>query len=270
MHTFNEAADSYISMGGEARYVPKLLAYFSGRDVTSIVPAEFRQAALDLLPTNKNSSRNRQVICPGRAIMYHAHDMGWCGPMRIKRFRTERTQRHKPVDGEWLSKFINQCDRDGIFHIAALALFMNHTAARVSEAINLHWEHVDLKMRVATLVKTKTDTMAIAYLTDELMFRFYNMQRVPGERVFRIRCRHSVNDRFKAVCRRAGIEYHSSHSVGRYSFATNALRDGHDIKTAMEAGRWRSSTIFLETYVHPERAGRAVADSLNKRRYSYL
>ena len=38
---------------------------------------------------------------------------------------------------------------------------------------------------------------------------------------------------------------------------------GVDIGTAMAAGEWRSSRIFLETYVHPRaNAGRLVAERL--------
>jgi len=50
---------------------------------------------------------------------------------------------------------------------------------------------------------------------------------------------------------------------GRHAFATNAISAGVDIKTAMEAGDWKSSVIFLETYVHTKNAGRVVADRLN-------
>ncbi len=269
-HTFEAAAASYIRQGGEAKYLDPISAYFRGRDVATIAPAEFRDMALALYPEHKASTRNRQAITPARSVMYHAHDLGWCGVVRIRRFRVEKSKLHGPVDGYWLSTFINQCDRDGLHHLAGLVLFMNHTAARVSEAINLRWKDVDLKRRVATLVKTKTGVMQTAYLTDELVFRFFNLEIDPDDRVFSYTSRYAVNDRIKAVCKRAGISYHSSHSVGRYSFATNALGLGLDLKTAMEAGRWKSSVIFLETYVQPEMAGRAVAEKFNSQRYAFM
>jgi site-specific recombinase XerD len=269
-HTFQEAAESYVRQGGSSRYLDKAIEYFRGRAVQSIAPAEIKQMALDLYPHHMASTRNRQGITPARAVIYHAHELGWCHHMRVRSFRTPRSTRHSPVDGAWLSAFINQADRDHLFHLSALAIFMNHTAARVSEAINVLGKHIDFRHRTALLVKTKTDVMATAYLTDELMYRLYNLDVKEGERVFRYKCRWAVNERIEAVCRRAGITYKSSHSVGRYSFATNAMNLGIGIKTAMDAGRWKSSKIFLETYVHTENAGRMVADRFNTQRYANL
>lgn len=267
--TFEIAAESYTRQGGCGRYLPAIIDYFRGREVSTIVPAEIRQMALDLYPHCMPSTRNRHALSPARAVLYHAHDMGWCGPMRIRMFRHPRSTKHSPVDGSWLTAFLNQSDGDQLFHLSAIVVFMNHTAARISEAVNLMGEHVDMSRRIATLVKTKTDVMQTAYLTDELMFRLYNLHMEEGQHVFRYTSRFSVAERMRAVCRRAGIPYRPPHSVGRYSFATNALKT-HDIKTAMAAGRWKSSAVFLETYCQPDGAGRAVAESINKRRYEYM
>lgn len=268
--TFREAAESYLRLGGEGKYLGRILTRIGDRPVREITPAEVRDVALDLYPDHKASTRNRHAITPIRAVMLHAHENGWCSPIRIRSFRVEKSTLHQPVNGEWLSRFIRQSDRDKLFHLSALVLFMHDTAARVSEAVELTGEHVDLRRRIATLVRTKTDRMATAYLTDELVFRLHQLDLMRGEPVFRYRSRFSVNDRIRAVCRRAGIEYHPSHSVGRYSFATRALSLGVGVKAAMDAGRWKSSKIFLETYAHAENAGRLVAEKLNGQRYATL
>jgi integrase len=267
--TFNDAAESYLALGGEARYLPRIVAYLGDRPLGSIAPGEIRQMAIDLYDNHMPATRNRCAITPARAVLYHAHELGWCGPLRIRRFRVARSTLHGPVEGAWLTAFLNQCDGDRLFHLSALIVFINHTAARISEAINLRGEHLDMRRRIALLAKTKTDVMAPAYLTDEVMFRLYNLDAQAGERVFRYSARESVYERIRAVCRRAGIPYKRTHSIGRYSFATNALKS-HDIKTAMAAGRWKSSAVFLETYVQPDGAGRAVAESINRRRYEHM
>lgn len=269
-HSFRAAAADYVRLGGEAKYLPRIVAHLGDRDVAAITPAAVKDMALTLYPAARASTRNRHVITPTRAVLFHAHELGWCAPVRIRAFRVERSGRHQPVSGEWLGRFVAQADRDRLFGLAGLVIFMNHTAARVSEAVELTGEHVDLRRRVATLVRTKTDRMVTAYLTDELMFRLHGLGLAPGKPVFGYRSRYSVNDRIRAVCRRAGIPYRSSHSVGRYSFATNAISLGVGVKAAMDAGRWKSSTVFLETYVHAENAGRLVADRFNSQRYANL
>jgi integrase len=186
---------------------------------------------------------------------------------RIRKFRTVRSTFHKPVGKKWLDAFLAQADNDGLHGLGACVLFMNQTAARISEAVNLMGEHVDMRRRTATLVKTKTETHSVRYLTDDLMYRFYNLNLADGVRVFGYKSRFSVNERMLAVCQRAKIEYRPTHSVGRHSFATNALNLGIGIKTAMEAGGWKSSQVFLETYAHTEDAGRMVADKFNRQRW---
>lgn len=270
MGTFKEACDSYIKQGGGGKYLNKLIEVLGERDVTTITPAEIRVLSVDLYPEHQNSTRNRQVLTPVRSVLYHAHDLGWRSPIRIRKLRTVKSTKHSPVSDKWLSSFLAQADEDNLFHLSALVVFMNHTAARVSEAVELKWENIDFKKRIAILERTKTDRNALAYLTDELMYRLYNLDKDKEKPVFKYTSRYSVNERISSVCKRAGIEYKPSHSIGRYSFATNALKLGLDVKTAMDAGRWKSSAIFLETYVTPEHAGRSVADAFNKQRYSQM
>lgn len=95
--------------------------------------------------------------------------------------------------------------------------------------------------------------------------------RSRGDRVFRYTSRFSVSERIRAVCRRAEIPYKSPHLCGRHTFATTAIELGIDIGTAMAAGEWRSSKVFLETYVHPRiNAGRLVADRMNLHSFGEL
>lgn len=259
MHTFEEAAVSYVQHGGEGRYLPRLVAHFGPQDVASITPMAVRAAAIELYPDALPSTRNRHAITPARAVLYHAHELGWRMPARIRLFPAPKTRKTVPAGRRWLETFIDQCDEDGLAHLAALVLFMNLCGARVSEAIELQGENVDLRARTALLVRTKTGVNSLRYLPDHLVERIRDLGLTLGERVFRYRCRYSVNERIKAVCRRARIPYKSSHTVGRHAFATNALNAGVGVRVAMDAGGWKSSTIFLETYAHTLNAGRLVA-----------
>lgn len=263
MHTFAEAADSYVQYGGEARYLPRLVAHLGSAEVAAITPLAVRQAAIDLFPAGSAATRNRQGITPARAVLYHAHELGWRMPARVRLFPAPKTRKTVPAGRRWMETFLDRCDADGLPHLAACVLFMNLTGARVSEAVALLGEDVDLRARTALLVKTKTDLNSLRYLPDHLVERIRDLGLVHGQRVFRYTSRYSINERLGAVCERAGLPYKSSHTVGRHAFATNALNAGVSVRVAMDAGGWKSSTIFLETYAHTLDAGRAVMDRFN-------
>ncbi|TCM56138.1 phage integrase family protein [Rhizobium sp. PP-F2F-G48] len=270
--TFAEAAASYMQNGGCGRYLPRIIEHFDGRPLASIFPFDVRKMAEDLYPVHKGSTRNRQAIAPARAVIMHAYERGWCNIIHIRRFKEDRVQRVKPASHVWLHTFIRQCEKDGrLDHMAACVLFMSQTGARVSEAVALRWAQVDFTTRTALLLKTKTGTNSMRHLTDELTERLAKLKATASanDRVFRFTNRHSVNERIKAVSGRAGISYKSSHVCGRHAFATNAMDAGADIRTAMAAGDWKSSSIFLEIYVHPRtNAGRLVADRFNGNQYN--
>lgn len=250
---------SYLQQGGEARYIPKVLKHFKGRAIGSIKPAEIRGAALAIYPNASPATRNRQAIIPARAVVNHAHDMGWCGAIRVKQFDVPKSRKNKPVDRTWMDKFLAEADKSGLPHLSACVLFMQHTGARVSEAINLTGEYVDLGERVALLERTKTDEWSPRHLTTELVVRLAALGLEAGKRVFGYTDRQAVNRRIKAVCGRAGIEPRSSHAAGRHTFATTAIDGGAKIKDAMDAGGWKSAALFMQTYVHSKEAGQAVA-----------
>lgn len=260
---FSTAAASYLEHGGERRYLDRIVAYFADTPADAITPFDVKQMALALYPEAGNSTRNRQALTPCRAVLIHAYERGWCPLMRLTRFKQEAPIRKTPASPAWLQLFIRQCDRDGLPHVAAIVLFMATTGARVSEAIRLRWPEVDLNARRAVLLRTKTSTNSVRDLNDAVIARLRHLALAREDRVFTYICRHSVNERIAAVCRRAGISYKSAHLCGRHSFATNVMALDMDIKTAMEAGDWKSSEIFIETYVHVRNASRRVADAFN-------
>jgi integrase len=266
IRTFAEAAESYLAKNpGEKKYLDKILPLIGHVRLDEVVPYDLREMAMQLYPTQSNSTRNRCFMTPVRAVCYHAADRRWGPITKIRNFREERPKRKKAASPAWLHAFVRQCAKDNLPHIAALVLFMSQTGARVSEAIALRWKDVDLLNRTVLLVKTKTEMNSTRWLTDQLVSRLHQLSegRKPTDRVFRLKCRHSVNERIGAVCRRAGITYKPSHTCGRHAFANNTLAMGMDIKSIMEAGGWRSAAVFLGTYANPRNAGRIVADRHN-------
>lgn len=261
VRTFEEAALSYLKQGGEGRYVPKVLLHFKGRSVGKITPGEIRKAAVEVYPDAGPSTRNRQFITPARSIINHAHELGWCGAVSVKTFDVPKSKKNKPVDRTWITSVMAECDKRGLPHLSALALFMHQTGARISEAIRLTGddEFLNLRKRLVTLEKTKTDEMSVRVLTSELIARIAALNPQPGVRIFGYTDRQAPNRAIKRICEYLKIPYHSNHALGRHSFATNALNGGAQIKEAMDAGGWKSAALFMETYVHTDQAGRNVA-----------
>lgn len=265
VRTFEEAAVSYLKnggkggAGGDGTYLPAILKHFKGRVVGSIKPAELRSMANAIYPGRAPATKNRQAIVPARAVIMHAHDLGWCGAIKVKQFDVPKSRKHKPVDRKWMVAFMAEADASKLPHLSALVLFMHQTGTRVSEAIRVEGQHVDLGRAIAVLEKTKTDEWVSRQLTAELVARLSHLGLVEGERVFGYTDPKAVNKRVKAVAKRAGILEVSTHSAGRHSFATNAMAGGADIKDAMDAGGWKSAKLFMETYVHSHQAGKNVA-----------
>lgn len=267
--TFSEAAESYIRHGGSDRFMPAIVEYFGEQHLFQIFPFDIKQMAMELFPSHSPATRNRQAITPARAVFSHAYERGWGPLLRIRNFKEDPPVRKNAASQAWLHAFVRQSDKDGLQHLAALVMFMSQTAARVSEAVDLRWSEVDIINRTVLLLKTKTGTNSRRMLTDQMIARLYGMQegQEPQDRVFRYKSRHSVNERIKAVCQRADIPYKPSHTCGRHAFANNTLALGIDVKSAMDAGGWKSPTVFLGTYVNPRNAGRLVAERLNIYQY---
>ncbi|WP_299647900.1 tyrosine-type recombinase/integrase [uncultured Jannaschia sp.] len=260
VRTFEEAALSYLEQGGEGRFLPRILAHFKGRAIGAIKPAEIKGAALALYPDAGPATRNRQVITPTVAVINHAHDLGWCGAIRVKGFPVPKSRKHKPTDRTWLRAFMAQADADGLPHLATIVLYMHQTGARIGEAIALTGDDCDLSRRIVLVPKTKTDEGFVRHLTAELVLRIGALAPASDKPLFHYAQRSGVNGGMQRVCERAGIEYHPPHAAGRHSFATNAMqRPGARVKQVMEAGGWKSAGLFLGTYVHEADAGAEIA-----------
>jgi len=265
VRTFEEAALSYLQQGGEGRFLPRILKHFREQALGGITPGDIRQMAILLYPKAGPATRNRQAIIPARAVIRHGHSRGWCAPISVELYPVPKSRKHKPVDRMWLDAFLKQSDHDKLPHLSACVLFMNQTATRVSEAIRIEGQDIDLQRRIAILDRTKTDEDAYRYLTAELVVRIAALKSGHDERVFSYTDPKAVNRRIRAVCKRAGITYRSTHSAGRHSFATNAMASGADVKDAMDAGGWKTARLFMETYVHSHDAGRRVAEMFDRK-----
>lgn len=221
-----------------------------------LTPGQVRAAAKRLYPDWKPQSLNTAVIAPVSAVVNHAHQFGWCPPMRIRRFPEKDVRIRKAVTREWLDEFMRHASP----HVAAFALFCFTTGARPQEACNLRPEQIDLARGLACSDETKNGKRRIFYLSGELVAvlcalppRVIPCGKHSGEiRVFGFSDRGSLREPWIETCKLAGIDYRSRYEAGLHShFTETVVRHGADVVTAAKLGNV-TPAILLKHYAHSD------------------
>lgn len=187
------------------------------------------------------------MIVPTAAIINFAAAMGWCSPIKVKRFSTD-PKVNTPATAAWCRTFADHASP----HLGGLCLFMFGTGARVGQACTLTWGEVDLTVRTATLYTDKpTPWTRTAYPPGPVVAALANIggNRNPDDLVFGFAGAGSVKDNWNAAIGRAGIERLTPHCC-RHGFATTMLQAGFDVKAVAERGGWRDAATVLRTYAH--------------------
>ena len=238
--TFEEAVSLYLAIGGEDRFVWKLKKHFAGWRCTDIDQRVVNSAARVLYPGAAKATLNRQVITPMSAILKAA---GFATPFR--RYKTPPKPPRACPNINWFNKVLPHCSPG----LAAIIIFQATTGARVSEAVRLKHEHLDLRAGRAELTRTKTKPRSVT-LSPNLVAAIANLD--DGDPVFGFRDRFALYRALKIACKKAVARYYSSHEFGRHYLARALLRNGYSLKFVQEAGGWASITIVADTYGYLE------------------
>jgi integrase len=242
--TFAQAAILYRGAGKPTRFLEAIEDYWKDTLVKDIKASGIRSMAIKLYPGAGNATRNRQGIIPCQAIINHAAESELCAYVRVKRFKTEKKIK-PPFTIEWVDKFCEHASP----YLGALALFMFATGARISEALAVQWEHVDLQQRVALIPRSKISEQRQVHLPPRLLVALANLERFEDRPIFFYRKRGDCHHLWDSTVKRAGIKRMTAHS-GRHGFATTTLRQRIDPKTAAWLGGWKNIRHFMETYAH--------------------
>lgn len=234
----------YRSAGKPTWFLDKVEDYWKDTLVREITPSAIKQMAMTLYPAATNATRNRQAIIPCQAIINNAAEGELCAHVRVKRFKTEKKIK-PPFTVEWVNCFCEHASP----HLGALALFMFATGARISEALAVQWEHVDLPGRTAPIPRSKISEQRQVNLPARVVAALANLPRTPNRPIFFYRKRGDLHHLWDATVKRAGIKRMTPHS-GRHGFATTTLRKGIDPKTGAWLGGWKSIRHYMETYAH--------------------
>jgi integrase len=242
--TWPKAVALYLAAGKSQRYLPRLVKHWGDSKVSDITAGSIRQAAIDLYPKAKNSTRNTQVITPTLAVINHCAELQLCQPLRMKRLKID-TKVKKPVTLEWINAFRSSADR---MDIGTLALFMFSTGARVAEALAVRWEDIDFTKRTVLIRQTKLGNDRRAHLPSDLLIALANLPR--GREPFAI-AYTTAREAWERTTKAAGIEPLTFHSC-RHGFATALHHKGVGVKTIAKVGGWRSAKQLFDTYLHAD------------------
>ncbi len=247
---FSQAAIAYRGAGGESRFLEPIEDYWKDTLVSKITGEAIRLWAKRHYTGLSNATLNRQGIVPTQAIINYAAELGWCSPLKVKRFK-ESAKTKTPATREWVNAFANQANEDGLRHLAALALFMFGTGARRGEACSLVWGDIDLFNKTATINQTKIDERREAHLPPPVIAALANIpsNRNPEDQVFNYASGESVGQVWNNVIIRAGILKLSPHCC-RHGFATTMLQAGIDPKTVAVRGGWKDVGTVMKFYAH--------------------
>jgi integrase len=240
--TFADAAVLYRSARKSDRFLARIEDYWKDTLIKDITGGAIRQMAMELYPKAAASSRNRQAIVPTQAIINHCAESDLCPPIRVKRFK-EETKIKVPASWEWIQAFVAHSKP----HLGALAMFMFLTGARISEALAVTWDDIDLHAQTVLIKQTKVGAERLAHLPPVLMIRLANLPR--DRKPFQYKNRNLMVRVWRRACARAGIEVLSPHCC-RHGFATHMLRAGFDPVTVAKRGGWKTPRHIFETYGH--------------------
>ncbi len=244
--TFAQAAIAYRGAEKPTRFLDRIEDFWQDTPIREMTYGAIKRSAITLYPKAKGATRNRQVIVPTQAIINFAAELGWCSPIKAKKFAIE-SKTKEPATADWVASFADHASP----HLGALCLFMFGTGSRIGEAVALKWADVDMGNRTATIRQTKTMSERTTHLPAPVLAALANIpsNRNPNNRVFGYAWRDSVRQVWDNAIERAGIKRLTPHSC-RHGFATTMLRAGVDPKAVAKLGGWKDVATVMKFYAH--------------------
>ena len=250
--SFLEAAVSYMEQKDKPRFLRPLIEHFGTTRLCDIDQAAIDRAARLLYPNASPATRNRQVYTPVSAVLSYAARRKLCEPMRLERPRmpSGRVRWITPAEAE---RLLAACSE----HLRPLVLFMLYTGARMSEALYLDWNDVDLTRAHVSLLDTKNGESRGVPLHPRVVAALANLEgregmvfRRPDGEAYR-HIKHAggqIKTAFNGACRRAGIENFTPHDC-RHTWATWYYAEYGNLAALMQLGGWKSVAMAMR-YAH--------------------
>jgi integrase len=255
VRTFKDAAIAYCAWRRPAHRdlvdINKLIRELGNKPLDDIRQADLVTAADRLYPTHKASSRNKLVITPASSILHYAAEQEWCSYRRIKRFKEQKTET-RAVGLDDAIKLIAAAEGE----LQTLLIFLFGQGMRITDAIAVTWERVDLTAGTIEVRISKTDQWVAKALHPAARASLAALlgDKTAG-RVFSYTDRWAVYRDLNPVAIKAGVYFTphmARHSLGKWLNASGAsLRT---IMDALDHADPKSSVRYQSTDVEGQRA----------------
>lgn len=262
--TFVEAAVSYMEQGGEKRFLKPILDEIGNMLLSNIDQSVIEKTARKLYPGCAPATLNRQVIAPISAVLKHAHTRKLCDYLKIERMKEPRG-RVRWLSPEDADRLIACCSP----HLRPLVTFLFYTGARMSEALYLDWQDVDLNRAHVQFSETKNGEARGVPLHARVVAELANLKnragavfRRPDGLPYEVKKDGGgqIKTAFNGACRRAGITDFSPHDC-RHTWATWHYAANRDLLALKSLGGWKTEKMVFR-YAHVNTSQHAASIAL--------
>lgn len=266
--SFAAAAAAYMQAGGDAGRLVDIIGYFKDRAAAEIDQVAIDGCAAHFYPDGTAPTKNREVYTPISAVLKHAgvkfaikRPKGWRG--------SKRTDWLTPDRAFTAIRAAYEVDKEfGLF-----LTFLLYTGPRLSEALRLGCDDVQLREAFAYIGRTKNSEPRPVHLTPLLVAEMANHPRGldrPGQRVFRFTKCGRLYELLGDTSKRCGFKL--GFHLFCHTWATWMRRyGGLDIQGLVSTQRWKdpaSAARYTHVVVAEEarRADLLPVDNLRIRR----
>lgn len=228
--TFSKAAELYIAYKNPAladlKRIHRIRGALGPKLIARIRHADLVDAANLLYPNCAPATKNREALRPAAAILHYAASNELCPWLRIPLFKEPRPKT-RAVTQDIARVLI--ASLEGKKRLLLLWLFRQ--GPRISDALRIRGEHIDLKRRMVVRHIGKSDEDVEDPLHDEVWELLANDPPGPGP-LFPWRTKNGVYKWLRPYVRALGIKF--TPHMARHSLGKWLNEDGASLRTIMD------------------------------------
>lgn len=215
-------------------------------------PVDIQTAANRLYPNNATSTRNRAVIVPGAAVLHFANRNEWIPYRVVEKFREPEPEARRPAESVRDQVIANA---EGSKRLLLLCLFFQ--GWRITEALGLRWDKVDLTAATVQLYVSKSRKWQSLPLHDEFRAALANASHDSSEvYVFPWRTRSGVYKWLRPLRNRLGVRF--TPHMARHDFGGRLRELGATGRDLVDVGSWTSERSVARYMSASSEHGRAI------------